>query len=121
MVNNNNKSFVLLSCFVMFSLFAEDPNSATTFSTMEKHLQHCIEMEREKAFIAAEEQNPPSASIVNSETEDCCCDTTSDCPPDICAYNAPVLYSPCAYTNFYITGSFLYWRASGDYLAYALV
>ena len=49
------------------------------------------------------------------------CATTIDCPPECCGYNAAVLFNPCACTNLYTTGAFLYWRASGDYLTEAFL
>lgn len=42
-------------------------------------------------------------------------------PPTMCAYTAPVLLNPCAHFDIYTTGSFLYWKAAGNYLAYAFV
>jgi len=67
---------------------------------------------------------PAGESIVSSceiETPSMPCMTTLDCPPEFCAYNAPVLLNLCSYTDLYVTGSFLYWRASGDYLTTAFL
>lgn len=49
------------------------------------------------------------------------CETISLRSPDVSGYNAPVISNPCAYTGLYVEGSFLYWKATSDYLNYALV
>ncbi|MEX0961851.1 MAG: Lpg1974 family pore-forming outer membrane protein [Simkaniaceae bacterium] len=58
---------------------------------------------------------------LTEDTNPICCDTTLQCPPTVCGYNAPALYNPNACANLYVTGSFLYWKASGDYLTSAFL
>jgi hypothetical protein len=59
----------------------------------------------------------PSAQGSKDNSEVNACTTTYDHPPIICAYNAPNLANPNAPANLYVAGSFIYWRASADYLA----
>lgn len=56
-----------------------------------------------------------------SSTPEAPYDTTPQHPPKTSAYNAPVLLNPHAWANVYVTGSYLYWRASADYLAYGFL
>jgi len=63
-----------------------------------------------------------SSSLFAIENDSNCsnpCNTTLQCPPNICAYNAPVLINPCSCWNGYITASFIYWNPSADFLDYA--
>ena len=62
------------------------------------------------------------SALSAAEKEPICCDpcaTTLECPPNVCAYNAPLLLNPCSCWNSYATASFIYWRAAADYLDYA--
>lgn len=56
-----------------------------------------------------------------NEPKDNRCETVLLGPPDTSSFNAPVMSNPCAYTGLYIEGAFLYWKASADFLCYALV
>ncbi|MCP5492113.1 MAG: hypothetical protein H7A40_03620 [Chlamydiales bacterium] len=69
---------------------------------------------------ASTDQNCMPPKQAKPMQEDCNCNPCIT-PPDTCAYNAPVVLNPCAPTNLYVTGSFIYWRASADYLTYAFL
>jgi len=49
------------------------------------------------------------------------CETTVENPPVRCGYNAPALITSNCNANLYATASFIYWRASADYLTYGYI
>jgi len=73
----------------------------------------------EDYLVAWGTKKPVKSTGIN--TCDQPCNTTPQHPPKDCAYNAPSLLNRHASANLYVTGSYLSWRASADYLAYAFL
>lgn len=102
------KSLLLVPfCMIASHLKADAPSSFTPWGG---------KSEKKQAVAESKSKEKPSPNI-----EAAPCDTTVKNPPTTCAYNAPVLANKNAWANLYATGSFIFWRASADYLAPAFL
>ncbi len=72
----------------------------------------------EVAWMGSAHHLKTQAEACEATQEGKACETTEEKPPMECGYNAPVLTTSHRNANLYATLSFIYWRASADYLTY---